>query len=196
MIIERIEGIVNDSKYVQCLGYFWFLTPLQAAINWEERISRIFHVPMVSRTNCLYYLPDFPAKNLQIFYTAYCELISLILIIQTSELLFENHITNDLNKLYIKRFLYTQKFHISLPGTLGRSQQTSQSSWRARRLSVSGSTLAPAPGRSALVAPPAAVLGPPFVRSALTNPQDSRPKWSHFVRSPTTRGKIKLTVFV
>ncbi len=77
-----------------------------------------------------------------------------------------------------------------MSGTLGRSRQTSQNSWRARRLSVSGSTVAPAPGRSALVAPVAA-FGPPLVRSALVNPQDSTPKWSHFVKSLTTRGKIK-----
>ncbi len=109
MINERIERIVNDSKYVQCLGYFWFLTPLQESAGnkkWEEWIFRIFHVPMFSRTNCVYYLPDFPAKNLQIFYTAYCELISLILIIQTSEFLFKKHLSKDLNKLYFKRFLY------------------------------------------------------------------------------------------
>ncbi len=149
-----------------------------------------------------FYLPDFfPAKNLQIFYTEKYVLrvkISLISIIHTSEFLFKNHITKDLYKLYLKRFLYQSthhnNFHPSLPGTLGRSRQTSQSSWRARRLSVSGSTVASAPGLSALVAPPAA-LGPPLVRSALVNPQDSTPKWSHFVSSPTTRGKIKIDSF-
>ncbi len=49
-------------------------------MNWEERISRIFHVRMFSRTNCIFICRIFPPKTdrFSIGRSTYCKLISLI----------------------------------------------------------------------------------------------------------------------